>query len=48
MKITFADGIYYATFKSWRGRVCMGYSPVRLEAIEYCAALIIEKREVTA
>jgi hypothetical protein len=37
MKITFADGIYYATHTTRTGKVCMGYSPIRLEAMEYCA-----------
>jgi hypothetical protein len=48
MKITFKDGVHYATYTAKNGKIFMGYAPDREDAINYCAELVFGNQEVTA
>jgi hypothetical protein len=43
MKVEFKNGLYMAVFKHRSGAVCMGYSPRLVEALLFCAELILTR-----
>ena len=43
MTIKYTDGLFYASLKSKTGKVFLGYSPHRQEAMEFCLELLAEK-----